>query len=146
MIKIYSLGSFMYILLDILMLLLVFCFFAFKHAIYCCFMPSIAVLDCNPFKALKINGKCVLNKFFRIYSNFITLLLCAVVINVVFCANTLGISLIVTLPLTAFTFVVFKMVSFFSCQGMRFYVYPDMFITPKTFEEQDRIKKMKYIV
>ena len=29
---------------------------------------------------------------------------------------------------------------------MRFYVYPDMFISPKRFEEQDKIKKIKYLV
>ena len=38
------------------------------------------------------------------------------------------------------------MVSYFSSCGMRFYVYPDMFISPKKFEEQDKVKKVKYII
>jgi len=146
MIKLYSLGSFLYVLLDIALLALLLCVVAFKYTIFSCFMPSMAVLDCNVFKALEKNFKIVYKNFFRIFSNCITLVLTALVVNLIFCVFTFSVSLIVTLPLTAVVFVIFQMVSYFSSCGMRFYVYPDMFISPKKFEEQDKVKKVKYII
>ena len=70
----------------------------------------------------------------------------SVVVNLLCAVFTLASALIVTIPATAFLFVVFQMVSFFSTQGMRFYVYPDMFISPKRFEEQDNIEKIKNLI
>ena len=143
-IKIATMGSILHLFLALVMLSFLVCFVTFKHAIFSCWMPAIAVLNCNPFKALKYNFKCVFRKFFSIYSNYLTLVITAIAINVMFCVFTLSISLIVTLPLTAFVFVIFQMVSYFSSQGMRFYVYPDMFITPKKIKEQETIKKLKF--
>ncbi len=145
-IKLATLGNFLLILLDILILALLICFIAFKRTLFSCWMPAIAVLDCNPFKALKQNFKCVFRKFFSIFSNYIALILTAIVLNLIFCVFTLSVSLIVTLPLTALVFVIYEMVSYFSAQGMRFYVYPDLFIVPKKFEEEDTFKKMKYLI
>ena len=146
MIKFYSLGSFLYVLLDVVLIALLLCVVAFKYTVFSCFMPAMAVLDCNVFKALNKNFKVVYKNFFRIFSNCITLLITAVVLNLICCVFTFSVSLVVTLPLTAVVFVIFQMVSYFSSCGMRFYVYPDMFISPKKFEEQDKVKKVKYII
>ena len=146
MIKLYSYGSFLYILLDIGLLALLLCVIAFKYTMFSCFMPAMAVLDCGAFSALRKNFKIVFKNFFRIFSNCITLVITALVINLIFCVFTFSVSLIITLPLTAVVFVIFQMVSYFSSCGMRFYVYPDMFISPKKFEEQDKVKKVKYII
>ncbi|MBQ3214438.1 MAG: hypothetical protein IJB10_05510 [Clostridia bacterium] len=144
-IKVASLGGFN-IFLAILILALLVCFIAFKYTLVSCWMPSIAVLNCNVFRALKKNFKCVFRKFFNFFSNYLTLTISAVALNFMFCIFTFGVSLFVTLPLTAFVYVIFQMVSYFSSNGMRFYVYPDMFISPKKYEEQDKIKKIKYII
>lgn len=146
MVKLLTLGSFIYALLDILLLAVLICLMSLKRTMFACFMPAIAVLDCNPFKALAINFRGVFKNFFRIFSNAITIILTAIVVNLIFCVYSFGVSLIITLPLTALVFVIFQMVSYFSSFGMRFYVYPDMFISPKRFEEQDKIKKIKYLV
>lgn len=145
-IKVASIGGILYLLLALLLLTLFICFIAFKYTLVSCWMPSIAVLNCNVFAALKKNFKCVFKKFFNFFSNYLTLTITAVALNFMFCVFTFGVSLFVTLPLTAFVYVIFQMVSYFSSNGMRFYVYPDMFISPKKFEEQDKIKKIKYII
>lgn len=145
-IKVASFGGILYLLLALLLLTLLICFVALKYTLVSCWMPSIAVLNCNVFMALKKNFKCVFKKFFNIFSNYLTLTITAVALNFMFCVFTFGVSLFVTLPLTAFVYVIFQMVSYFSSNGMRFYVYPDMFISPKRFEEQDSIKKIKYII
>lgn len=146
MIKLLTLGNFAYALLGVLLFAVLICLVSFKRTLFACFMPAMAVLDCNPFKALALNFRGVFKNFFRIFSNAITIVLTAIVVNLIFCVFTFGVSLIITLPLTAVVFVIFQMVSYFSSFGMRFYVYPDMFISPKRFEEQDRIKKIKYLV
>ena len=145
-IKFVVLGGFVNILLALLVFALSLVLFAFKHALVSCWMPGIAVLNSNPFKALKQNFKCVFSKFFSIFSNYLTLVMLALAVNVMSFVFTFGVSIILTLPLTAFVFVIFQMVTYFTVNGMRFYVYPDMFITPQKYEEQDKIKKLKYLI
>jgi len=145
-VKLATSGSIAYILLNFVLFVVLLCVLAFKQTIFSCWMPAIAVLNINPFKALKKNFACAFRRFFSIFSNALTLILTAFVVNVIFCVFSFSVSLIITLPLTAFVFVIFQMVSYFSSQGMRFYVYPDMFISPKKFEEQDKFKKLKYLV
>ena len=141
-----AMGGILNVFLAFVLLCVLLCVEAFKHSLFSCWMPTIAVLNSNPFSALKRNFKCVVKKFFSIFSNYLALIIISIALNVMFCVFTLGVSLVFTLPLTAFVFVIFQMVSYFSSNGMRFYVYPDMFISPKRFEEQDKIKKLKYLV
>lgn len=139
-------GVFGNILLALGVLTLLICFMAFKQTLFSCWMPALAVLGVGPFVALKRNFKSVFRNFFGFYSNFLLFTILAVVINLFCCVFTASVSLIITLPLTAFAFSVFQMVTYFTSQGMRFYVYPDMFISPKHFEEQDKIGKIKNIL
>lgn len=119
---------------------------ALKFTLFSCWMPSIAVLNLPVFKALSQNFRTVFRKFFSIFSNSLFFVLFAVAVNIFSCVFTVSVGLVITMPLTAFVFVIFQMTSFFVSQGMRFYVYPDMIISPKRFEEQDNIKKLKYLL
>ncbi len=121
-------------------------FTAFKQTVFSCWMPATAVLDASPFKSLRRNFKSVFRNFFGYYSNFLLLCVLAVAVNLFCTVFTAFVSLIITIPLTVFAFCVFQMVTYFTSQGMRFYVYPDLFISPKHFEEQDKIGKIKYIL
>jgi len=139
-------GVFTNILLALGVLAFLLCFVALKQTLFSCWMPALAVLGVGPFVALKRNFKSVFRNFFRYYSNFLLLCILAVVINLFCCVFTASISLIITLPLTAFSFSVFQMVTYFTSQGMRFYVYPDLFISPKHFEEQDKIRRIRNLL
>ena len=136
----------LYIMLSIGMLAVMIFLCALKHTIFSCWMPAMAVLDLDVFGALKMNVKNVFRKFFAIFSNMLLLELLAIVVNLIFGVFTASVSLIVTIPLTIFVFEIARMVSFFFAHGMRFYVYPDMFISPKKFEEQDSIVRIKNLV
>ncbi len=141
-----STGVFANIILAIGVLTLLLTFVSFKQTLFACWMPALAVLGVGPLKALKQNFKTVFRNFFSIYSNILLLCVLSVVVNLIFCVFTASISLIITLPLTVFTFAVFQMVAYFTSQGMRFYVYPDLFISPKHFEERDSIKTIKNLL
>lgn len=145
-VKIALLKSILFIFLDFLLVAITICFIAFKNTLFSCWMPAIAVLDCNVFKALKRNFSCVFKNFFNIFSNCFVLVLTAIVLNFFFSVFTFGIGIIFVLPLTAFVFVIFQMVSYFSTQGMRFYVYQDMIVSPKKFEEQEKMKELKFLI
>ena len=145
-IKLATLGDIGYILLAILLFGFTLCFVSFKHALFSCWMPGIAVLNVNVFRALGKNFKAVFSKFPRIFSNYLALVITALVFNLIFATFTLSVSLTVTLPLTAFVFVCAQMVTYFSTKGMRYYVYQDMVVVPKKFEEQEGIKKLKFLV
>ncbi len=145
-IKFASAGDIRYALLSVWVFALVIVTLALKQALFSCWMPSIAVLDKNVASALSQNFSCVFRNFWNIFSTSLLLVILAIVINLLCAVFTLSVALVVTIPATAFMFVVFQMVSFFSTQGMRFYVYPDMFISPKRFEEQDNIEKMKNLI
>lgn len=145
-IKLIALRTIGNIFLSVFVFAFTLCFIALKHTLFSCWMPAIAVLDGGVIKSLKQNFKCVFNKFPSIYSNFLSLVLTAFVINAIFGVFTFTVSIVVTLPLTAVVFVICQMVSYFSSQGMRFYVYQDVFISPKRVEEQDKITKLKYLI
>lgn len=135
---------------NILLAVLVFALFimlcALKNTMFSCWMPAIAVLNIDVFSALGVNMKTTFRKFFSIYSTMIVLEVIAIGFNLICGVFTASVGLIITLPLTIFVFTIAQMVSFFFAHGMRFYVYPDMFISPKKFEEQDSISRIKNLV
>jgi hypothetical protein len=139
-------GSLTNILLAIGVLALLLVAVSFKQTLFACWMPAIAVLEVGPFCALKRNFKAVFTHFFAIYSNILLLCVLAVVVNILCSVFTAFVSLIITLPLTVFAFAVFQMVIYFTSQGMRFYVYPDNFVSPKHFEEQDNIRRVRNLL
>ena len=145
-VKLFTIGNFLYVLLDLLLFALLIVFISIKLTLFSCWMPGIAVLNSMCFKSLIQNFKIVFHMFFKIFSNCLTLVLLAFGFNFLMCAYTFGVGLIVSLPMTAVVFVAFQMVTYFNCQGMRYYVYPDVFVSPKKFEEQDKISKMKYMI
>lgn len=146
MIRLVSLGSFLYFLLAICVLGVLLVFVALKYSFFSCWLPAVTVYNENPLVSIKTNFKSIFKKFGSIFSTSTLLVLLAFVVNFIFCVFSFTLSLLVTLPLTAFTFSIFGLVSFFSCHGMRFYVYPDYVVIPKTFEERDEINKIKYII
>ena len=145
-VKLFTLGNFLYVLLDVLLFAGLIISVSLKYTLFSCWMPGIAVLNSLSFKALHKNFKIVFKKFFNIFSNCLVLVLSAFVFNFLFIAYTFGVGLVFSFPLTAVLFVCFQMVSYFNCQGMRYYVYPEVFVSPKKFEEQDKIKKIKDII
>lgn len=55
-------------------------------------------------------------------------------------------SLVITVPFIAILLCMFDMVTFFTSQGMRYYVNKTTILTPKKLEEVDNINKAKYIL
>ena len=135
-----------YVFLAMLVFALLLLLVALKRTLFSCWMPAICVLSEDAFSSLATNFKTSFRNFFVIFSNMLVLEIVAIVFNLIFGVFTATVSLIITLPITVFVFAIAEMTSFFSSRGMRFYVYPDMFISPKKFEEQDSISRIKNLI
>lgn len=109
------------------------------------FAPSIIVNDEGVFKALKIGIKTVSKKFFKVLSTSIMIVLILTIVNLVVAVFSFFAGIIFTLPITYVTICLFKIVAFYECNGMRYYV-GDSIRTPLRKGEQDKINKLKYIV
>ena len=146
LIRLATMGNFLYLFLDVFILAVILLFVSLKTTLLSCFAPAYTVLETGVWSSFKENFRCVGRGFGSIFSTSILLVLIAFALNLIFCVFTLTVGLIVTIPFTAFMFVVFHMVSFFSAQGGRYYIYTDTLANPKTFEESQDIEKLKYLL
>lgn len=146
MVKVATMGNILYILLVVLLLGVLILTLALRSALFSCFAPSYDIVNKDVFSALKENFKCVKNKFGSIFSTSILLVLICFALNLIFAVFTLTVGLLVTIPFTVFMFVVFQMVSFFSAEGERYYIYTDTLIKPKTFEETQDVERLKFLI
>ncbi len=107
-----------------------------------CWAPAMIVLGVSVDKGYRRGARVVARHFGR--ALFVNLIL-----YVCFFAFTymVGIySLVVTVPLLTALLCMFDMITFFSSQGMRYYINSKIIMTPKKLEEVDSFKKTKYII
>ncbi len=117
-------------------------FMAIKSLFNAGWAPAKVVYNQNIFKSYKIGMRAVWRKGEKVFSTAFVLYLLAIVLSVV-----LGLySLIIILPIVSPLVHIFEMVSFFTSQGMRFYVDSDTIFSPKKLEENDKIEDAKYIL
>lgn len=143
-IKLWAVGNIANVFFGALLVMLIIVVLTFKVTIFTCWMPAIAVNDTGVYKSMKAGFYAVFRNFFSTFSNALALVLCSLVVNFLFGVFTFTVGLVVTIPLTMYAFIVYGMVAYFSNQGMRFYVYPDMFVTPKRIKEQETIARLKF--
>jgi len=117
-------------------------FMAFKELLNAGWAPAKVVYNHNIFKSYSIGMRAVFRRGAKVFSTSFIFYLLAIVISVV-----LGLySIIIIIPLISPLFHIFEMVSFFSSQGMRFYVDNDTILSPKKLEEVDKIEDAKYLL
>ena len=115
---------------------------AFKETFNAGWAPAKVVYNHNVSKSYSIGMRAVFRRASKVFSTAFIFYLLAIVLSVV-----LGLySIIIILPIVSPLFHIFEMVSFFSSQGMRFYVDNDTILSPKKLEEIDKIEDAKYLL
>jgi len=109
------------------------------------FAPSIIVNDEGVFKGLFIGFKAIKKKFFVILSTSIMVVLILTILNLIVAVFSFFAGVIFTLPISYLVVCLYKIVAFYESNGMRYYVGENI-RTPLKKGEQDKIKKLKYIV
>jgi len=109
------------------------------------FAPSIIVNDEGVFKGLFIGFKAIKKKFFKVLSTSIMIVLILTILNLICAVFSFFAGIIFTLPISYVVICLYKIVAFYESNGMRYYV-GDTIRTPLKKGEQDKIKKLKYIV
>lgn len=109
------------------------------------FSPSIIVNDEGVFKSLFIGFKAIKKKYFKVLSTSLMICLSLAILNLFVAVFSFFAGLIITIPISYVVVCLFKIVSYYECNGMRYYVGENI-RTPLKKCEQDKIKKLKYIV
>ena len=104
--------------------------------------PAIIIFGVSVDKGYRRGIKVVSRRFFKtLLVNFLSYLIFFLFTYIA------GIySLVVTIPLITALLCTFDMITFFTCQGMRYYINSKIIMTPKKLEEVDSFKKAKYII
>lgn len=109
-------------------------------------VPMIAVKNNNIFGALIKSFKLQERRFFKILGNSVGLILTIIVGNLFVALFTLGVGLVLTIPLTLVLLDCFQMVSYYGCYGMRYYVDNSTIVEPRKMNETDTVKSTKYVI
>lgn len=104
--------------------------------------PAIIVFNVSVDKGYRRGFKTISRRFFKtLLVNFLSYLAFFLFTYIA------GVySMVVTIPLVTALLCTFDMITFFTCQGMRYYINSKTIMTPKKLEEVDSIKKAKYII
>lgn len=109
------------------------------------FAPSIIVNDEGVFKGLIIGFNSIKKKFFKVLSTSVMLVFILTLTNLIVCVYSFFAGLILTIPISYLIVCLYKIIAYYESNGMRYYV-GDGIRTPLRKGEQDKIKKIKYIV
>lgn len=104
--------------------------------------PAAIVFGCSVFAGYVRGAKVVVRRFWR--TLLVGFLIFLIFFLVTFIAGVY--SLVVTVPIVAALLCMYDMTTFFTSQGMRFYVNNSTILTPKKLEEVDNINKARYII
>lgn len=122
-------------------LLLVFVF-TFNKITTTGWAPAIIVFGASVAKGYIRGARVISRRFFKTF-------LVNIFLYILFFLFTyiVGIySMVVTIPLITALLCTFDMTTFFTCQGMRYYINNKIIMTPKKLEEVDSFNKAKYII
>ena len=119
---------------------------SFRVALFSCWVPMIAVKNGNIFVSLVKSFKLQQRRFFKILGNSVGLVLTILIINVFATLFTLGVGVILTIPLSYVWLDTFQMVSYYGSYGMRYYVDSSTIIEPRKMNETDTVKSAKYVI
>ena len=106
----------------------------------------MVVFNCGVFRALKAGFVISIRKFWSTFSNSIVLVLFILVINVCAGLATLGVGLLLTIPVSCVLYSMFGMVVLYDAQGMRYYVDSYNVVIPKKKYSSDKVKEVKYMI
>ena len=130
------------ILMPITIIIFVWFSYSFFITLFSGWMPAMVVHNNGVFKSLEIGLKATFQKFFRILSNSIVL-----VMLVIFCSLLLGaLGVVLLIPFFTYLLLIFQMVTFFECTGMRYYIDSSVIVTPKKPQELVNISKLKRVI
>lgn len=105
---------------------------AVRKTLFTDFMPKIVADDQKVWHAFCGSLKNQKRKFGRVFSNYFSINMIMLYLNVSFAICTFFTGLIITLPMTIMIALCFKFVNYFTLNGKKFYLSYDEIVTPKS--------------
>lgn len=119
---------------------------ALKNTAFSGWRTASIVHNATTFGSLKKGFVSIKKRFFRGLSNYLLLVIIAVVLNVLALTLTAAVGLFITMPLVSLMFAIANQVNYYEAMGMRFYIDSDRIISPKKLEQQDSFAKVKHLI
>lgn len=138
-------GNFIKIIIPFLLFIAFVFITSFYLSLMLGFPSSIIVNDEGIFKSLKRGFCAIKKKYIRVLSTSIMVVFVLTIFNIFFAVFSFFAGLILTLPISSLVISLFKIVSYYESNGMRYYV-GEQIRSPLKVGEQDKMKKLKYIV
>ena len=137
-----SIGIFAVLITMFLLIVII----SLKNTFFSGWVPASIIHDEKPLPALKRGFNAVSRKFIKTFASFLILTVALFTINIFVFEFTVGVGLLVTMPLSTLLVVILGEVMYFEALGMRYYVDGEHIISPKRLEEQDSFAKVKDII
>ena len=130
----------------ILTFLLLIILLSIKETLFCNWKPAYIIHGESVFKSLKMAFKALWKNILKVFSCYLVLVLCMLMLNIFALNFTAGVGLLFTLPLTTLLIAITGDVAYFEALGMRYYIDSEHIITPKKLEERDKFCKLVDII
>lgn len=119
---------------------------ALRSTLFIAWAPAMVVTNAGVWKSLGLGIKSTFRRFNKVFPSAIGVVLTLLVVNLFLGTYTLGVGLLVSIPISYLLSSSLGMVSFFEAQGMRYYVDVYNVITPQKREKTDKLEDMKYVI
>jgi hypothetical protein len=138
--------GFFAIIAPFLIMLIATILLALNLSVFSGVVPAIVVHDNSILKSYALGLQAVKRRFLKVFSTSIALILVILSVNLFLFVLTSGVSFIITYPASIILLAIFRMVMYYGSMGMRYYVDPETILSPKKLEEQDSVKKAKFVI
>lgn len=142
----YLLSKSVLVLAPLVSLLYAIVTFSLKTSLLVGIEPALVVTNCTLMQAIKKNFRAVSKQFVQIFSNVLIIAVLLLFLNMFAVFFTFGIALLITIPLSTLTILIFKNVAYYECTGTRYYADSQTIMMPKKLEEQDKFSKVRDII
>lgn len=144
--KLYGLGGFISVIAPFITVLTYTILYGIINTLFSCWVPLMIVRGYTPVKSLKECFKVVKRRLLKTFSNSFAVVLTILFVNMFVGVFTFGAGLIITIPTSFLLICAFNMLTYYFCNGLKFYIDSTSVVAPIKVGYTEKFKKCKYII
>ena len=144
--KLYGVGGFISVIAPFITVLTYTILYSIINTVFSCWVPLIIVRGYDPVKSLKQSFKVVRRRLLKTFSNSFAVVITILFINMFVGVFTFGAGLIITIPTSFLLICAFNMLTYYFCNGLKFYIDSTSVVAPIKVGYTEKFKKHKYII
>lgn len=144
--KLYGIGGFVSVIAPFITVLTYTILYGIINTLFSCWVPLMIVRGYDPVKSLKGCFKVVRRRLLKTFSNSFAVVLTILFLNMFVGVFTFGAGLIITIPTSFLLICSFNMLTYYFCNGLKFYIDSTSVVAPIKVGYTEKFKKHKYII